>query len=119
MIKAIQEVKIFQNFLLLTVKMNNFEEFGNLLNDIQLTSKDGKSLKTALVSFFQDFPKQIVNMFNEMKTEFVQECRERNEKLVELQSEVKYLNNKVTQLEDKIDDQEAYERRDTLIINAK
>ena len=105
--KAIQEVKIFLKFLLVAVKMDNFEEFGTLLNDLQPTSKDGKSLKTALVSFLQDFPKQMVNMFNEKKAEFIQECRERNEELLELQGEVKYLNNKVTQLEDKIDDQEA------------
>ena len=116
---AIQEVKIFSKFWLVTVKMDNFEEFGSLLNDLQPTSKDGKSLKTALVSFLQDFPKQIVNMFTVMKAEFIHECRERNEKLLELQNEVKYLNNKVTQLEDKIDDQEAYERRDTLIISGK
>ena len=44
-IKAIQEVKIFLKFLLITVKMDIFEEFGNLLNDLQPTSKDGKSEK--------------------------------------------------------------------------
>ena len=31
--------------------------------------------KTALVSFLLDFPKQFVNMFNEMKAEFIHECR--------------------------------------------
>ena len=33
--------------------------------------------------------------------------------LLNYRAKVKFLNNKVTQLENKIDDQEAYERRDT------
>ena len=47
--KAIQEVKIFLKFLLITVKLDDFEEFGNLLNDLQHTPKDGKNQKKALI----------------------------------------------------------------------
>ena len=35
--------------------MDNFEEFGNIINDLQLTSKDGNSLKTAVEFFLRHF----------------------------------------------------------------
>ena len=37
-------------------------------------------------------------MFNEMKSEFVQKSSEENQKGCEPQSEIQFLNNKVTQL---------------------
>ena len=56
-IKAIYEVKIYEVMI------------------FNPRRKMERVKKTALVSFLLDFPKQFVNMFNEMKAEFIHECR--------------------------------------------
>ena len=99
--------------------MESFEDFSKLLDGIQTTSKDGKSIKSAFVNFFHDFPQKLYSMHNDMKAELVDLCKCKDEKIYRLENQVKELNEKLTKLDDKIDEQEAYERRDSLIISGK
>ena len=71
--------------------MDNFEEFGNVFKDLQPTSNDEKSLRTAVVSFLRDFPKQIVNMLNEMKAEFVQKCENKMKNWLNYRAKLSFL----------------------------
>ena len=71
-----------------------------------------RTKKKHLLSFLPEFLKQLVNMFNEMRAEFVQEYREK--KYI---SKLSFLITKWRSWEDKIDDQEAYERVEILTIS--
>ena len=95
--------------------MEDFPDFRNLLDDVQPTSKDGKSLKTAFMSFLEDFPKQLLEMFQSMKEDNLA----KDQKISSLETTVADLTRRVSKLEENVDDQEAYERRDTLVISGK
>ena len=79
------------------------------LTDLQPVSKFDKALIPALVSVFKDFEGKFSAMFSELKENLVSV----------LSSEVTSLKKKVAILEEKIDDQEAYERRDTIVLSGK
>ena len=90
-----------------------------VLTDLQPTSKDGKSIIPALVSMLQSFQQKFVDMFTELKDEFVDLCKTKDVKIGELHGEIKSLKLQVSKLEDRIDQNESYERRDTLVFSGK
>ena len=87
------------------------------LSDLPMSSKDGKTLLPFLVSFFQSFQDRNEFVLNETKEEFLKVCKEKDEQIVKLQTQVNVLNKKIEKLEDQVDENEAYERRDTLIFS--
>ena len=96
-----------------------------VLKDIPVTSKDGKVLVPALVTLFQEFQEKLGTMFQdklgdmmtELREEFSKVCHEKDAQISNLQSEVDILHKKVEKLEDRVDDGDSYEGRDTLIVS--
>ena len=89
----------------------------SVLSELSLTSKDSKILLPALVSFFQNFENKFVTMFTDMKQELLAKIDERDSTISELKGDVTSLQEKVKKLEYLIDESDAYERRDTIILN--
>ena len=87
------------------------------LNELKLTTNDGKSLKPAILTVFQAFETNFSKMFADLKSEFLKVCEEQSEQILKLSTEVSDLKKQVSSLEEKIDEQDAYERRDTLIFS--
>ena len=94
--------------------MDDFE-LTHILDEVQPTSKDGKSLKAAFLTFLQEFPTKLLETVNSIR----EDNRVKDEKISNLEKTVDELSAKVLKLEEGLDDQEAYERRDTLIISGK
>ena len=99
--------------------MENFAEILELVSDLQLTTKDGKSIKTALLAFVNDFPQKMLSMLTEMKNEITDTCMKKDDQIECLENKVIALTNKVDLLDEKLDEQEAYERKDTIILSGK
>ena len=59
----------------------------------------------------------MLKQFNELKEEFSQAMTAKNEEIDVLKNHVKTLQKTVGKLEESLDDQDAYERRDTVIIS--
>ena len=100
------------------------------INGLQLTSKDGKTLVPAIIKLFEGFVKRIEVVMDEMRKDFVGKIdvmredftkiiTESDTKVTALQREVASLKKTVTKLEEKVEENDAYERRDTLIISGK
>ena len=89
------------------------------ISDLQMTSKDGKALIPVLVDFLEGFQTNITKILTEMKQEFVNMGKAKDEEILSLRNEVKSLKRDFYKLEEKIEENEAYERRDTLIFLGK
>ena len=89
------------------------------LNAFKPTTKDGRELKQTLTAFYEDLKCEFTKMLNDMKEEFIATITAKDKKIEELSSEVTLLHGRIQKLEEKIDDQEAYERRDTLIFSGE
>ena len=87
------------------------------LSDLQLKSADGKSIVPAIIQTLQVMQTQFTNLVNGMKTSFEEVCRLKDEEFSKLSSEVTSLKEQIVKLEEKIDENDQYERRDTLIIS--
>ena len=99
----------------------NFLPDNNLksIMDLQMTSKDGKALVPALVNFLNGFQTTVTKILTDMKEEFVNMGKAKDEEILSLRNEVKSLRKDFFKLEEKIEENEAYERRDTLIFSGK
>ena len=87
------------------------------LNDLKPTNKDTKALISALVCFLGNFQNKFEAMFSDFKTEVLSSLEERDNKITQVQSEVAILKKQISKLEKRIEDSEAYERRDAIIIS--
>ena len=97
--------------------MESFSE--DLLSQFQPTSKDGKALLPTLVSLFKTFEDTMKKMFDSMKLDLLEKIENKDSKIRDLEEEVFILKNTVGKLEDRIEDNDAYERRDTIIVSGK
>ena len=95
------------------VKMADTEIFSS----ISPTTNDCKKLIPALKTLFESMQMNFEQMFSDFKSEFFAEIRKKDEEIAELRSEVSSLKTIVNKLEDQLDDNDAYERRDTLIFS--
>ena len=91
----------------------------SLLTNLQPSSKDGKTIVSALVDFFKSYEAKILSMFSDMHSEFIELMKSSSEKVKQVEMEVTTLKKKIAKLEDKLEDSEAYERRDTLLFSGK
>jgi hypothetical protein len=85
-----------------------------------VSDKSTKKKQTARVEMsgeFREILQGIRDDFQTFRQEILEQLKTRNEEVVELKAEVGMLKNTVARLEDRIDDSDAYERRDTLIFS--
>lgn len=97
-----------------------------VLTELPLTSKDGKALVPAITSFFENFQEKVNLMLTEIRDEFMTLLHQKDGHIGQLQSElgtmkseVGELRDELTKLKGQIDDADAYERRDTIIISGE
>ena len=86
------------------------------LTNYQPTSKDVKCILPTLITIFEEFSSKFHTMFKDLREEFVNILKLNDEKVVKLQREVVTMQRKISVLEEKIDESDAYERKDTLIF---
>ena len=98
--------------------MDKMEDFSSLAK-LNVTSKDGKCIVPAVIEIFENFQVSINDMLGTLKQEFSGLLSVQSEKITLLESEVSSLKKSVLKLEEKIDEFECSERRDTLIISGK
>ena len=84
------------------------------LNDLKVTNKDTKVLISALIEFLGNFQNKFETMFAELKNELASSLEEKDRKV---QSEVAVLKKQISKLEERMEDSEAYERRDAIIVS--
>ena len=89
-------------------------------------TRGGKELLEGVVNLMEEFKERFVAMFSEMKTGFMDIFDTQNSKIsalektvVELRDENIRLKKAVTSLDDRIDENEAYERKANLILNGE
>lgn len=98
------------------------------LSELPVTTKDGKAIVPAITSFFENFQGKLTSMFDEIRnefqtmfTDFKKELldleKEKDAKVKKMEVEVVTLKKQIANLEERIEDSEAYERRDALIIS--
>ena len=87
------------------------------LTKIKPSSADGKAILPALLNIFQVFQDKFASMFEDLREDMSKIISTQDAKIAELKDEVVQLNNKITKLEDKLDDNDNYERRDTLVFS--
>ena len=92
------------------------EDFSELAR-IKPTSNDGKSMLPMLISLLNGFQEKIRDMFEGLQTEFRALVVQQEERVEKLEHEIDTLKLKVTHSSAKIDENESYERRDTLILS--
>ena len=89
------------------------------LSNYTSKSADGKMLVPAVISLFQDFEKKVGSMFQDLRQDLVNMFKERDDKIIKMEAQIRQMTKKMDKLELKIDDNDAYERRDTVIISGK
>ena len=85
----------------------------NTLSDLTKltpTTKDGKALVSALITFLQGFEQRMTTMFTSAITE-------RDEKIDVLTEQLKNAKDRLNKLEEHIENNDSYERRDTLVLS--
>ena len=87
------------------------------LTNLQTTSKDGKALVSILKDLFSHFEFKYEGMFDDMKNEFMKVISERNETISQLKGDVSTLKDRIIKLEERIEQNDSYERRDTLVFS--
>ena len=91
-------------------------EIDNLVG-LQVTSKDAKALIPVLISLFRESDAKHEKMLNDMKNEFLEAVRQKDVTIENLSNEVSSLKKRVSKLEERIEENDQYERRDTLIFS--
>ena len=87
------------------------------LSELKVQSKDCKSLVTTLIEFLTEFQESQKEMVQQIKTDLLLKLEEKDSKINSLQTEISTLKKQVFKLEERIEDSEAYERRDAVIIS--
>ena len=87
------------------------------LEDLQMSSKDGRAIVPVLVELFRSFEENQKAMFQELKEEFRTAMKEKDDVISKLNSEVDRLKVCVSKLEERIETNDQYERRDTLVLS--
>ena len=89
----------------------------SVLSDLQPTSKDCKALIPTLVQLFQTMQFNIDQQFTKFREDIFKVLQEKDDQISGLRTEVNTLKKAVNKLEGQLDDNDAYERRDTLIFS--
>ena len=76
-------------------------------------SNDGRMIISIMNKRFLEMK----NEFDEMKTEFINIISSKNDEIATLSNDVTNLKHKITRLENTLDDEDAYIRRETIILS--
>ena len=91
----------------------------NALSDYQPKSVDGTVIGPAILSIFEYFKSKFETIFSDMREIFLKVCAERDVKIDKMNTEIFLLKKKVYVLEQRIEQNDSYERRDSVIISGK
>ena len=80
-------------------------------------SNDGKNIVAPLIEIFQDFLSSLDMKFKAFKDEMMKEARQKNEDIGRLMDEVAVKNKTIAKLEERIDAQDQYSRRESLVFS--
>ena len=89
------------------------------LTGYQPKSVDGKFLVPDILCLFKSFQYKFETIFDEIRTELLSISKKQRKKIENLEVENIVLHNFFFKFEDKIDNNYAYERRDTIILSGK
>ena len=89
----------------------------SLLEDLAPSSKDGKLIVPALIQVFTNFQETFSSMFETLKQDLFKTFEEQDGKIQRLTTRVDVLEKHIARLEERIEDNDSYERRDTLILS--
>ena len=93
----------------------------NVLSELNPKTNDTKALIPALITLFEKFEDNFVRMFDmkleNMRQDYLKEVRIRDDKILELESKIVCFEKRIVKLEDRIEENEQYERRDALVIS--
>ena len=108
--------------LLSTDNLAKLDEFKGL----KPTTQDGKNVLLPFISIFQEFLITLQSKFDNFKEEMLESSKCKDEKIRTLEVEVQTLKNKVLKnsqsvntLMDRLDNEDAYIRRETLILSGE
>ena len=87
------------------------------LSNYQPKSADGKFIVPAVTELFNSLEFKFDQMLKEFRNEFVNLFKQQDEKILKIQSENRELKQKLEKLESRIDENDAYERKDTVIVS--
>ena len=87
------------------------------LTQIVPSTKDAKAFFPAVITFFQTMEGKFIEMLDSMKTDFRVTLQEKDRKIDGLEKEVQSMKKQLLQLEERVEDNDSYERRDTLIFS--
>ena len=91
----------------------------DLIQSFKPTSNDGKFLVPKIVAVFQELKLNLENMFSSLQTQLIDITKKQDEKINKLSQENKCMAKKIEKLEEKLDAEDAYERKDSIIISGK
>ena len=95
----------------------NFDD--TILSNFNPSSKDGKALVPVLVSLFENLQLNVKSMFDDMKENFSTLLKEKDKKINIMENEISILKRDIVKLEDKLQDNDTLERRDTVILSGE
>ena len=76
-----------------------------------------KNIIPAICEVFKSFQFNLNNIVENMQKDFVSVVEQQDAKINELRAEITVMKKQISSLEEKIDDNEAYERRDSLVLS--
>ena len=94
---------------------NKLDEF----SDITATSNDGKKLMLPFLKVFQEFLTSLENKFDGFKKEMIEINKEKDEDIALLKNEVNRQKNRISTLEDQLDEKDQYVRRESVIFSGE
>ena len=97
--------------------------FEEILSDFNPKTKDCQALLPVLNNLFTKFQDNFQDILDsklkDMRREFLEILKSKDEKVSALEIQVATLKSDLNKLDDKIQDQDSYERRDTVILSGK
>ena len=92
------------------------EDF-SALSDLQPTSKVGKAIVPAVISLMQEFQEKFMDMFGDLRKDFSKIFQAQDAKISQMGNEINILKLQIGKLEEKIDENNNFERRDALVFS--
>ena len=87
------------------------------LSELNPKSNDGKIMIPVITKMFDTLQQKMNCVFSEIKNEFSAVFQQQTETIAEMKKEVSSLKKQVGKLQEKLDENDNYERRDTLVFS--
>ena len=99
----------------------SFDSLQSKIEDIQgykPTSNDGKNMFLPFIKLFQDFLINIEKKFDDFKKVVIETTAQKNQEISLLKADVTAKIQQISKLEIKLDEQDQYVRRESLVFSA-